>query len=105
MTDIQCTFASNTAGTTSTVRDSIVAKLRKPDGFRGGPLFADDRAVDPEADPHCQIRPDRTDPSGLGYQLKITDFSRCGVLKRNVLRLKKKIEQKIKKCVFRVLFM
>lgn len=61
-----------------------MARLKKPDGFRGSPLFADDRGVDPESDPSCQIRPDHMDPSGLMYNLKITDFSRCGVLKRNV---------------------
>lgn len=81
VTEIQCTFAiSNNAAT----RDSIIAKLRKPEGFKGHPLFADDRAVDPETDITCQIRPDLTDPTGLKYNLKITDFSRCGVLKRNV---------------------
>lgn len=81
VTEIQCTFANgNSIGS----RDSIIAKLRKPDGFKGHPLFADDRAVDPEADPACQIRPDLLDLAGLRYNLKITDFSRCGVLKRNV---------------------
>lgn len=81
MSEIQCTFGSgNNIGT----RDSIVAKLRKPDVFKGSPLFADDRSVDPDTDAACQIRPDIGDPSGLRYSLKITDFSRCGVLKRNV---------------------
>lgn len=81
VTEIQCTF-SNTNSLGS--RDSIVAKLKKPDGFRGSPLFADDRAVDPDNDPSCQIRADHTDPTGLRYNLRITDFTRCGVLKRNV---------------------
>lgn len=81
VTEIQCTFANgNNIGS----RDSIIAKLRKPEGFKGHPLFADDRAVDPERDPSCQIRPDLLDPTGLRYSLKITDFGRCGVLKRNV---------------------
>lgn len=81
VSEIQCTFGiSNSIGT----RDSIVAKLRKPDGFKGSPLFADDRSVDPETDTSCQIRADIADPTGLKYNLKITDFSRCGVLKRNV---------------------
>ncbi|KAJ8924904.1 hypothetical protein NQ315_001061 [Exocentrus adspersus] len=80
VTEIQCTFAlSSLAGS----RDSIVAKLRKPEGFKGHPLFADDRGADPESDLNCQIRPDTSDPSGLKYNLKINDFSRCGVLKRN----------------------
>lgn len=65
-------------------RDSIVALLRKPEGFRGSPLFADDRSVAAETDTSCQIRPDAADSTGLLYRLRITDFSRCGVLKRNV---------------------
>lgn len=80
MTDIQCTFASGGTG----LRDSVAALLRKPEGFRGAPLFADDRATDPVADPVCQIRPEPEDPTGLLYRLRITDFTRCGVLKRNV---------------------
>lgn len=67
-----------------------MARLKKPEGFKGSPLFADDRGADPESDPSCQIRPDRLDQSGLMYNLKITDFGRCGVLKRNVSRLFKK---------------
>lgn len=90
MSDIQCTFTSNgnSMSLSSVSRDSIIARLKKPDGFRGSPLFADDRGVDPETDAACQIRPDHTDPAGLMYSLKITDFSRCGVLKRNVSILK-----------------
>lgn len=88
VTDIQCTFATNPTTTNTitapSVRDQIVARLKKPEGFRGNPLFADDRAVDPEADPLCQIRPDPQDSTGLTYNLKISEFNRCGVLKRNV---------------------
>lgn len=62
----------------------MTALLRKPEGFRGAPLFADDRVTDPVADPVCQIRPEPEDATGLLYRLRITDFSRCGVLKRNV---------------------
>ncbi|XP_066138940.1 uncharacterized protein [Euwallacea fornicatus] len=80
VTEIQCTFAVSNLGST---KDSILAKLRKPEGFKGHPLFADDRAVDPAIDPLCQIRPDQTDNTGLKYNLKITDFGRCGVLKKN----------------------
>ncbi|CAG9864351.1 unnamed protein product, partial [Phyllotreta striolata] len=81
VTEIQCTFAlgASLQGT----RDSIVAKLKKPEGFKGHPLFADDRGVDAETDAACQIRPDLGDPAGLKYNLKILDFGRCGVLKRN----------------------
>ncbi|XP_013190468.1 uncharacterized protein LOC106134872 [Amyelois transitella] len=79
VTDIQCTFASTGTG----LRDSVTALLRKPEGFRGAPLFADDRVTDPLVDPICQIRPEPEDPTGLLYRLRITDFTRCGVLKRN----------------------
>ncbi|CAH0584355.1 unnamed protein product [Chrysodeixis includens] len=79
VTDIQCTFASGGSG----LRDSVTALLRKPEGFRGAPLFADDRATDPVTDPVCQVRPEPEDPTGLLYRLRITDFTRCGVLKRN----------------------
>ncbi|XP_034250477.1 uncharacterized protein LOC117650935 [Thrips palmi] len=78
VSDIRCTFATS-AGS----RDSISAKLRKPDGFKGSPLFADDRAVDPVSDKECQIKPDPGDAAKLMYTLLVTDFSRCGVLKRN----------------------
>lgn len=62
----------------------ITARLKKPVGFKGAPLFADDRNVNPESDRACTIRPDSNDPDGITYNLKIMDFSRCGVLKRNV---------------------
>lgn len=65
-------------------RDSIIATLRKPEGFKGHPLFADDRGVEPETDKSCQIKPDINDPTGLKYLMKIADFGKCGVLKRNV---------------------
>lgn len=80
VTDIQCTFSTGGSG----LRDSVSALLRKPEGFRGAPLFADDRATDPVVDAVCQIRPEPEDPTGLLYRLRITDFTRCGVLKRNV---------------------
>lgn len=80
MSDIQCSFSAQGSSTT----DSITARLKKPVGFKGAPLFADDRSVNPEADRHCIIRQDPTDQEGVTYVLKITDFSRCGVLKRNV---------------------
>ncbi|XP_045766961.1 uncharacterized protein LOC123868464 [Maniola jurtina] len=79
VTDIQCTFASGGSG----IRDSVTALLRKPEGFRGAPLFADDRTTDPIGDPVCQIRPEPDDPTGLLYRLRISDFTKCGVLKRN----------------------
>lgn len=66
------------------MEDLIVARLKRPAGFKGPPLFADDRSVSPETDRFCQIRQDKNDPAELTFDLRITDFSRCGVLKRNV---------------------
>jgi hypothetical protein len=79
VSDLQCSFSSNGGA-----RDSISAKLRKPAGFRGAPLFADDRRVDPTTDPSCQIRLDPADPTDMSYTMLVTDFGRCGVVKRNV---------------------
>lgn len=87
---MQCTFGSHSGLDThkhhglTAIRDTIAARLRKPEGFRGSPIFADDRQVDPLTDVSCQIRPDKSDPEELTYDLLISDFSRCGVLKRNV---------------------
>lgn len=78
--EIQCSFS--TQG--SSVEDLIVARLKRPTGFKGPPLFADDRSVFPETDRVCQIKQDKNDPAELAFDLRITDFARCGVLKRNV---------------------
>ncbi|KAF4526467.1 hypothetical protein B566_EDAN014079 [Ephemera danica] len=78
VSDLQCSFSSQGGG-----RDAISARLRKPAGFRGSPLFADDRNVDAATDPHCQIRLDPNDPTDMTYNMLVTDFSRCGVVKRN----------------------
>ncbi|XP_069702001.1 uncharacterized protein [Periplaneta americana] len=89
VSDVQCTFGSNNGIDThrhhglGAAKDTIAAKLRKPEGFKGSPIFADDRQVDPLTDVACQIRPDLSDSEELAYDLLITDFSRCGVLKRN----------------------
>lgn len=80
VSEIQCSFAAQG----STLGDVITAKLKKPIGFKGHPLFADDRSVNPDIDYSCTIKPDRSEVSELNYELKITDFTRCGVLKRNV---------------------
>lgn len=74
MSEIQCSFA--TQGTA--LGDLITAKLKKPLGFKGHPLFADDRSVNPENDYSCTIKPDRADSTEMNYELKITDFTRCG---------------------------
>lgn len=80
MSDIQCSFSSQGSSTI----DSITARLKKPVGFKGAPLFADDRKVNPESDRTCMIRKEINDPDEITYNLKILDFARCGVLKRNV---------------------
>ncbi|CAG7830945.1 unnamed protein product [Allacma fusca] len=81
--DIDC--AVGTGG-----KELLTARLRKPDGFRGSPIFADDRgtavrdvAQDIAKDLPCQIQHDPTDASGRVYVLRVTDFTECGVLKRN----------------------
>lgn len=80
VSEIQCSIASSSSSTP----DILTARLKKPSGFKGAPLFADDRSVNPEADRECSIQPEVNDPDSLAYTLKITDFKRCGVLKRNV---------------------
>lgn len=85
VSEIQCTFSGSEGRQGKMLgRDSITAKLRKPEGFKGAPLFADDRAVDPLLDAECQIRPEPDDLTGLAFTLLVTNFQRCGVLKRNV---------------------
>lgn len=80
VSEIQCSFTTASSSTA----DMITARLKKPAGFKGSPLFADDRGVNPEMDRACSIRPESGDPENIAYILKITDFTRCGVLKRNV---------------------
>ncbi|XP_043211379.1 uncharacterized protein LOC122375871 [Amphibalanus amphitrite] len=76
--EIRCSFSGDGGAP-----DRLSARLRKPPGFRGDPLFADDRQVIPQLDSACQIRADPSDPDRLIYSLLVTDFSRCGVLKRD----------------------
>ena len=44
--------------------ESVSARLKKPDGFRGTPIFADDRLTNPLVSSKCQIRPDNSDKTG-----------------------------------------
>ena len=44
--------------------ESVSARLKKPDGFRGTPIFADDRLTNPLVSSKCQIRPDKSDKTG-----------------------------------------
>lgn len=81
VSNIQCSFSSQgLAG----IGDTITATLKRPNGFKGSPLFADDRSVNPQKDRSCSINPDEKDASNLTYKLRIVDFTKCGVLKRNV---------------------
>merc|ERR1712226_1215796 len=59
------------------------AQLRKPEEFLGSPIFADDRSINPETDPICQIQSDPNDKTKLKYQLLIKDLEKCGVLVKN----------------------
>ena len=62
----------------------IFRPCRKPEGFSGAPIFADDRKVEPKTDPFCRIKPDPSDEDGLIYMLHILDLGKCGVLVKNV---------------------
>lgn len=76
VSEIQCSGAGS-------ANDLLTAKIKRPVGFKGSPLFADDRAADPLTNINCQIRPDPNDPQEDNYFLKVTDFTRCGILRRN----------------------
>ena len=77
VTDIDCQYGGQ-------AEDGIIsAKLRKPEGFQGVPIFADDRAIDPETSEVCSIQRSKEDVTGLVYNLNVTDFSSCGVVLRN----------------------
>ena len=84
MGDIECSFGSVGMENNRKVNERLSARLRKPEGFRGTPIFADDRKVDPLRNPVCQIRQDLADSEGRIYRLLISDLSQCGVLIKNV---------------------
>ena len=77
VTDIDCQYGGEAGN------GVISAKLRKPQGFQGVPIFADDRAIDPETSEVCSIQRSKEDATGLVYHLNVTDFSSCGVVLRN----------------------
>lgn len=87
MADIKCDFGDEAvgeeAGLVGSKSQRLSAKLMKPAGFRGHPLFADDKRADPFSDQKCQIRQDSRETSGLVYNLLVTDLSRCGVVKKD----------------------
>ncbi|XP_064102943.1 uncharacterized protein LOC135213043 [Macrobrachium nipponense] len=80
--DINCDFEEE-SNWTDEGPDTLSARLKKPPGFKGHPLFADDRRADPLRDETCQIRQDIRDPSGLVYNLLVTDLDKCGTIKKN----------------------
>ena len=83
--DIECSFGEiSVESKQQRINQKLTAKLRKPDGFKGSPIFADERKVDPANHPDCQIRQDEADPKGITYALKINDLTQCGVVIRNV---------------------
>ncbi|KAF6202589.1 hypothetical protein GE061_002987 [Apolygus lucorum] len=83
LSDIECTFGGSADGPSGRGIDSMTARLRRPEGFKGDPLFADDRGIDPLSHPTCRITPDPADLTRQSYVLHVTDFTRCGVLRRN----------------------
>ncbi|XP_059094654.1 uncharacterized protein LOC131889540 [Tigriopus californicus] len=74
--DIDCSLGENSVSQ----EQFLHAVLRKPEKFKGVPLFADDRKKDPLTDPECSIVPDPLDPQGLTYNLRISDLNECGVI-------------------------
>ncbi|KAL7646332.1 UNVERIFIED_CONTAM: hypothetical protein RMT77_003241 [Armadillidium vulgare] len=81
--DINCKFPDGVLNPSGISGGEFSAKLRKPPGFMGTPLFADDRYVNPEIDPICQIRKNPNDRHGLVYSLLVRDLNRCGVTQKD----------------------
>ncbi|XP_067135091.1 uncharacterized protein [Centruroides vittatus] len=61
----------------------FTAVLKKPEGFRGHPIFAENRNIRAAADEECQIREDKTNPSNVVYRLKVSDYVKCPVERKN----------------------
>ncbi|XP_023239599.1 uncharacterized protein LOC111638168 [Centruroides sculpturatus] len=61
----------------------FTAVLKKPDGFKGHPIFAENRNIRAAADEECQIREDKTNPSNVVYRLKVSDYVKCPVERKN----------------------
>ncbi|XP_071548439.1 uncharacterized protein [Panulirus ornatus] len=81
--DISCDFGEDATQPDGGGHQRLSARLMKPQGFRGHPLFADDREADPFSDGKCQIRHDTQDASGLVYNLLVTDLAYCGVVRKD----------------------
>lgn len=91
MADVKCHLYGDAVAETTvfpysegTSKEKMVARLKKPEYFRGHPLFADDLKVNPYNDPYCSIVPEPGDKTGRIYRLIITDLSRCGVTHHGV---------------------
>lgn len=85
--DVKCHLygdPESASGTTISPKQKMVARLKKPEYFRGHPLFADDLKVNPYTDPYCSIVPESGDKSARIYRLTITNLSRCGVTHHSV---------------------
>ncbi|XP_022243389.1 uncharacterized protein LOC106460575 [Limulus polyphemus] len=78
VSDIKCHEGTDADG-----KDIITATLRKPDGFRGHPVFTNNRGIQPQKHNKCQIIPDPKDTSNSVYFLRIMDFIECPVKKQN----------------------
>ena len=86
VSDIDCSFGDVSVETNSRINQLLAATLKKPENFKGAPIFADDRGVNPLTDPVCQIRP--IDENENIFNLTINDLDKCGVLVKNVSHLK-----------------
>jgi hypothetical protein len=82
--DIDCSFGEVSLENNRNINQKLSANLRKPEGFQGNPIFADDRSINPANDRICQIRPNSQNDSELSYKLLITDLEQCGVIVKNV---------------------
>ena len=77
-----CSYGELSLENSLRVDQMLAATLKKPANFKGSPIFADDRSINPAKDTVCQIRADPKNE--LKYQLLITDLDACGVVIKNV---------------------
>ncbi|XP_013792259.1 uncharacterized protein LOC106476135, partial [Limulus polyphemus] len=78
VSNIKCHERASASGS-----DILTATLKKPPGFRGHPVFADNRHIDPKKHKFCQILSDKDDPKEMTYYLSISDFSECPLHEEN----------------------
>ena len=82
VSNIVCSYGELSLENSLRIGQKLTATLKKPANFKGSPIFADDRSINPEKDQVCQIRSDRN--SDLKYKLLITDLDACGIVIKNV---------------------